>query len=144
MLILAALPLSLGAASAQGDQHQQRLRNAMNNVQHEMIECAAYYNIFAACLAVSNYDVKRVDKMRELSNEFLTRGSQLALSIGMTADAMASRFQMAHQNQLNLIKKSCINISSLIYRYQDRCLLILRDFRAVVNEYLKRSLPTGK
>jgi hypothetical protein len=32
---------------------------------------------------------------------------------------------------------SCVNFSSLMSRYLDRCERVYNDFRAVVNEYMK-------
>jgi NTP pyrophosphatase (non-canonical NTP hydrolase) len=53
-------------ASAQSEQETVRLKNALNNVQQEMMECAAYYVNLAACLAISN-EQKTSDEMRKAS-----------------------------------------------------------------------------
>ena len=75
------------SVSAQGD---QRARSAINNVHQEMMACAAYFNIYAACLAHSNYDGKTVDGLRRIATESIDRGDSLAKEIGLTPDAMAS------------------------------------------------------
>jgi hypothetical protein len=106
-------------ALAQGDQ-AQRHKNALNNVQHEMTACAVYFNIYAACLAHSKYDGKTVDGMQKIASEFIDRGGSLAKEIGLTPDAVASRYKMAEQDEFNLIKNDCVNISSLISRYVKR------------------------
>jgi hypothetical protein len=128
----AALLVSPTAGTAQD---VQRLQTAMNNVQQEMVECTSYYYTFSTC--IGNSDKKTMDGMRGIADQFLERSAQVAGAIGMTTDAVASRLKMAQQDQFNLIKKDCVNISSLISRYQDRCELIWRDFKAVVNEYMK-------
>ena len=118
-------------------EQEVRLKNAWNNVQHELMECAAYYNTQAVCLKVSEYDEKTVKGARDISSEFLNRASRVAQTIGMTPDALASRFKMAQEDQLKLLKGSCVNFSSLMSRYQDRCELLWRDVGAVRDEYLK-------
>ena len=133
LALVVLLPVP-SAALAQGDQ-AQRLQNAMNNVQQEMMECAAYYITVGTC--IGKQDAKTAEGLQKIGGDFIERGGMLAKEIGMTEDAVASRFKMAHQDQLNLIKKDCVNISSLMSRYQDRCELIWRDFKAVVNEYMK-------
>jgi hypothetical protein len=64
-----------------------------------MMECAAYYNISAACFAVSNGDAKTIEGMKQVSHDFVERGVRIAEEIGLTADAQVSRFKIAQQNK---------------------------------------------
>jgi hypothetical protein len=134
LVLVVTLLLSPTAGMAQD---AQRIKNALNNVNQEMMECAAYYYISAACFAVSNRDAKTIEQMKQISDDFLERGIRVANEIGLTADAQLSRFKMANQEQMKLLNGSCVNFSSLMSRYLDRCERVYNDFRAVVNEYMK-------
>jgi hypothetical protein len=107
--VIAAVTLWTLSASAQSDQDPIRLKNAMNNEQQDAMECAAYYMDFAVCLAVSDKQ-KSFDEMRTISDQFFDPGIKLGQAIGMTEDAMVSRFKMAQQDQLILLNSSCVNI----------------------------------
>ena len=83
----------------------------MNNAQEEMIQCAAYFNIVAVCLAVSNKPASTINGYRQQSGLLLEKSIRLSEFTGITVDAMKSRFEMANKDDMTLLRSSCVNFS---------------------------------
>lgn len=103
-----------------------------------MIQCAAYSNVVAACLAVSNRPASEVDGYRRLSDDLLSRSLKLAQFTGITDDAIKSRYEMANKDHMTLLQSSCVNIASLLSRYMDRCEFVATNFKGLVDTYMKK------
>jgi hypothetical protein len=114
-MLVALAVCFVGAQSAAG-QDGAKLRNAMNNAQEEMIQCAAYFNIVAVCLAVSNKPASTINGYRQQSGLLLEKSIRLSEFTGITVDAIKSRFEMANKDDMTLLRSSCVNISSLLSR----------------------------
>ena len=114
-MLVALVVCFVGAQSAAG-QDAAKVRNAVNNAQGEMIQCAAHFNVVAACLAVSNKKLSAIDGYRRHSDELLSRSLKLSEITGITVDAMKSRYDMANKDHMTLLRSDCINFSSLVSR----------------------------
>jgi hypothetical protein len=136
--IIAALVVCFVGAQSAAGQDAAKLRAAMNSAQHEMIQCAAYFNVVAACLAVSNKAASTIDGYRRFSDELLSRSLKLSEVTGITGDAMKSRYDMANKDHIALLRSDCVNISSLFSRYMDRCEFVATNFKGLVEEYMQR------
>ena len=110
-MLVALAVCFVGAQSAAG-QDDAKLRNAMNNAQEEMIQCAAYFNM----VAVSNKPASTINGYRQQSGLLLEKSIRLSEFTGITVDAMKSRFEMANKDDMTLLRSSCVNISSLLSR----------------------------
>jgi hypothetical protein len=137
-ILVALVVCFVGAQSAAG-QDAAKVRNALNNAQGEMIQCAAYFNVVAACMAVSNKTPSTIDAYRRFSDELLSRSIKLSETTGITADAMKSRYEMENKDHMALLQSNCVNISSLLSRYMDRCEFVATNFKGLVEEYMQRS-----
>jgi len=135
--LVALIVCFVGAQSAVG-QDAAKLRTAMNNAQHEMIQCAAYFNVVAACLAVSNKDPSEIDGYRRQSNLLLEKSIKLSEITAITVDAMKSRYDMANKDNMALLGSDCVNFSSLLSKYMDRCEFVATNFKGLVEEYMQR------
>ena len=136
-ILVALVVCFVGAQSATG-QDAAKVRNAVNNAQGEMIQCAAYFNVVAACFAVSNKDHSTIDSYRRHSDELLSKSLRRSEITGITGDTMKSRFEMANKDHMALLRLDCINISSLYARYMDRCEFVASNFKGLVEEYMQR------
>jgi len=58
--------------------------------------------------------------------------------IGMTTDAMLSRLEIQINQQKELIKNNCVNISSLFSRHSDRCKRVVENGDSILLEYMER------
>jgi hypothetical protein len=118
-------------------QTPERAKLALNNTQHEMTECSAYYTVMRRCIGS-----ERNPKLYEDTSELITRLNELAFktgrSVGMTQDAMLSRLRMSLEGQMSLINYDCVNVSSLMSRYADRCKFVAERPDEVLAEYLKK------
>ena len=136
-MLIALVVCFVGAQSTAG-QDAAKLRNALNNAQGEMIQCAAYFNVVAACLAVSNKAASAIDGYRQHSDGLLSKSLKLSEVTGITDDAMKSRYDMANKDHMALLRFDCVNISSLYSRYMDRCEFVATNFKELVEEYIQR------
>ena len=136
--ILVALVVCFAGVQSAAGQDAAKLRAALNNAQHEMIECAAYFNVVAVCLAVSNKAASTVDSYRRLSDQLLEQSIKVSKITGITVDAMKSRYDIANKDHMALLQSSCVNISSLFSRYMDRCEFVANNFKGLVEGYMQR------
>ena len=133
-MLVALVVCFVGAQSAAG-QDATKVRNAVNNAQGEMIQCAAYFNVVAACLAMSNKKPGEIDGYRRQSNLLLEKSIKLSEITGITVDAMKSRTNKDH---MALLRSDCVNFSSLLSRYMDRCEFVATNFKGLVEEYMQK------
>ena len=136
-ILVALVVCFVGAQSAAG-QDAAKIRNAVNNAQAEMIQCAAYFNVVAVCLAVSNKKPSTIEGYQRHSDELLSRSLKLSKITGITDDAMKSRYDIANKDHIALLRSDCVNISSLLSRYMDRCEFVANNFKGLVEEYMQR------
>jgi hypothetical protein len=130
LLAMATLP-----ASAQNE--RERMIDALNNVQGEMVACMAYYSIVKQCFA-QEPDRTLYDQTSQIFDRLNGLSVKVGKTIGMTADAMLARLQMNLDEQMQLTGKSCLNISSLFVRYSDRCKQVVENADSILLQYLNR------
>jgi hypothetical protein len=123
--LLLALTFAQAPAVAQDD--PGLLLKKLNNLHAEMCTCVAYYKIVQKCLGDDPKHRATVAGYGVASNRLLEMSFALADTIGLTNDAAQSRLTMAAQDMMQLMEKNCINISSLLSRYTERCLEISND-----------------
>lgn len=124
--------LLIGDASAQNE----KLANALNNVQSEMSECIAYYTNVAVC--IKGRDAALSDSTQKTIDALTLTAVKLGRSIGMTQDAMMSRLTMYQGQQRELVQNNCANMSSLFTRHAARCKQVVENGDSILDEYLKR------
>ena len=100
MKISTVLALVIGVTASGSafamDGISDRERQALNNTQHEMTTCAAYYEIVRRC-AINrgrpneNTDAKVIQNADAATKRLLKDAGELGSSLGMTEDAMYSR-----------------------------------------------------
>lgn len=130
--VLCGVVTSTPAAAQDAD---TKVLGALNNLHSEMITCLAYYSIFKQCLGKSDPLYNATDKIIDHLTSFSIRVGD---TIGMTQDAMASRVQIQMDQQMNLIQKNCVNISSLLSRHGARCKQVVESGDTILNDYMKR------
>ena len=130
-----------GSAFAK-DGISDRERQALNNTQHEMTTCAAYYEIVRRC-AINrgrpneNTDAKVIQNANAATKRLFKDAGELGSSLGMTEDAMYSRTVNEMATMMDLVNNDCINISSLLRRYGLRWKQVVENPDSVFAEYMK-------
>jgi hypothetical protein len=86
-MAVATLWISLGRAEAEDAERQ-----ALNNVQHEMTTCAAFYGIMHQCLATRTppEDAPMFENMTSATAHLLKQMLSTGRAIGMTVDGITS------------------------------------------------------
>jgi hypothetical protein len=132
--VVALLLASVVRADAQTP---EQARLVLNNVQHEMIECAAYYTIMQTCIGKER-DPALYETTAKIVTKLHEQAFDIGRRIGLTRDATLSRVKMSMESQMGLMNKDCINTSSLLSRYAARCKVVFENPDKIVDEYLKR------
>ncbi len=88
---------------------------AKNNFSHELVICAAYFNIGAEG-AKRTGDKKASEMLQQVSDALLEDARKYNKE-----KAVLSRFQLALEEQANLIHRDYANLSILIVKYKDLC-----------------------
>jgi hypothetical protein len=126
-------PLSLMVpATAQTD---EQVNQALNNVQHEASTCIAYYTIVQVCIEKDDPDLG--EKLAETRKYLIDFAMKVGDTVGMTNDAMVSRVLIEQQRMQSLVRKDCVNISSLLARHAYRCKQVVENGDSVLLEYLE-------
>jgi hypothetical protein len=133
VVLLATLPLLIPGGSRAQD---AKLLSALNNVQSEMSDCLAYYSNIKGC--VGTQDKELSDRTQRTLDALALMAVKVGRSAGMTPDAMMSRLSMFQDEQHELIKGNCANMSSLFTRHAARCKQVVKNGDSILDEYLKR------
>ena len=130
-----AFILTLLASNGAVAQDQKTIR-ALNNLHDEMLACIAYYTIGHAC--TKDQLPPEITESTAVAIKSLTEGSyEIGQMLGMTDDAMTSRLRMHADEMRRLINESCINFSSLLNRYADRCQRVIQSPDSIFDEYMQ-------
>lgn len=113
-----------------------REERALNNVQHEMSTCVAFYTFMRGCVA--QRDPTLTATTDQIIQRLTVSKASVGQSIGMTLDAMRSRSQMELDNMTALTNNSCTNVSSLMHRHLNRCRMVVENPDSIFLEYLNR------
>ena len=110
--------------------------SALNNTQHEMTICVAYYKTVSICM--DNIGDKKASQVyTKAAENLLTYSVIIAMEIGLSEDAVISRRKMASEDMYNLMKGQCINISSAMRRYGTSCPELSKDPLKSIAPYLR-------
>jgi hypothetical protein len=128
----------MGSAQAQDAKLSDKQITAWNNVQGELTECIAYWQLAKGCAPENAKDeeLKQVDRIIAHMD---TLAFEVGKNIGMTDDAMVARLKIAFSDLAKLTdQKVCVNWPSLLMRYGQRCKLLGEHPEAVFSEYMSK------
>lgn len=124
------------ASSALAQSDAEKATRAMNNLQQEMTICIAFYAIGKVCVEPTDADLAA--KFDAVGEVLLQGAFEVGTAISMTQDAMLSRLTLEQKEMQALIANNCVNISSLINRYADRCHRLVEESGTVMNEFFAK------
>lgn len=128
--------LGLLASPVDASKAQYELR-ALSNTHQEMVTCIAFYITMQQCIGKER-DAALYQRTGQTIERLVELSARTAKTIDMTQDAMASRLKMSISEQMNLIDSNCVNISSLLSRYAERCRFVTERPIDVLNEYMNK------
>ena len=131
------LLLISGSAFAQGTKFSEKEVTAWNNVQYEITQCAAFWQVVRAC-APDGTKAEEVQQAERVAKHFSDLAVVIGMKIGMTMDAMISNLKMAAEDQAKLTEGKCVNFSSLAVRYTARCKVLGEHPEAAFHEYMNK------
>jgi hypothetical protein len=120
-------------------QTPEQIQIALNNVQHEFSTCVAYFMTVATCANNRSDMASTAKSYQEAADRLLGTAYEVGNTIGMTKDAMESRLEMEAKGMINLMQKNCVNISSVMSRHTDRCVVVNNNPDAVLKEYMAKT-----
>jgi hypothetical protein len=108
---------------------------AMNALQEEVTVCEAYYAVVGRCV---EEDADLSKQMQSAEDVLEKEAVVVGKSIGMTNDAISSRFSLFLDQDMSLMNNSCVNLPSLLTRHADRCKIVVEHPQIILNEYLNK------
>lgn len=133
---IALAGLSIIPASAQDDQIA-RLNQAMNNLSHEYIQCAAYFSIVSVAMENSaRPDI--ASKYKEVSDAALEYGLGFGEVAGLLPETASARYEMELSSMADRIANNTSNISILGRDYADPCLTAMEDMDSRVDFWMSK------
>jgi hypothetical protein len=125
------------SVAAKADDAKAKFTQALNNTQHEITTCVAYFNIISHCATRS-----KMPELAESYKRFADKMTQFALVTGQKAnlgeDAMVSRLDIEMKSMAKLLNGGCQNISSLMSRHLRRCEQVAKDPTEIIAECLAK------
>lgn len=131
---LAIAALMVAPAQAQPEQ-LAALNQAMNNLSHEYVQCAAYFAVVGVALENSN-DPDTAAKYAEVSNSALEYGVGFAEVAGLLPETTTARFEMEISSMADRIANNTSNIAVLGRDYRVTCQEAMEDMESRVDFWL--------
>lgn len=94
-------------------------RRQINQLQEQFTTCSVFYEVSGSCVGGS--DSQLVIQMNQSADLMRQGAIMLGGQIGMTSDAMVSRYQMIMRRFRDDMQSDCVNISSILQRYAQAC-----------------------
>lgn len=135
--IAAAFAMATSVAFAQDANRSDKEITAWNNVQEELTGCTAVWH-FAKTCAPENATEDELRRVDHIITQFTGLALSIGSNIGMSQDAMLSRFKMAIEDQAAMTEGKCINFPSLMARHMTRCKSIAENPQAAFREYMAK------
>ncbi|MDB5382269.1 MAG: hypothetical protein JWO26_1901 [Rhodospirillales bacterium] len=130
--------LSVPSAEAQPSPAQ---RPAFLEVHIEVIQCSAYFNLLAACMMTRPDRSGTADVSQRLqgqARDFFQLGAETGTRIGLTVDAITSRYQHERSEMMRLTRdQPCENAASLFVRWRDMCAAYAEDPVRAMTRHLR-------
>ena len=130
--ILAAFAaiLMCGPMPVSGAEVTETQRSALNNLQHEVSECAMFYSISEEASDRNNSALaKNMSKhSRKLKDNFVEAAVTLAAAIGMVPDAVKARFRMSFNAMMDQMNDNFVNYSILLEKHAVSCAKLYDGF----------------
>ena len=104
-----------------------------------MTTCAVYYGVVRQCIrnrGRPNEDGKTIQTTDGVIDRLVKEARSIGTSLGMTEDAMSSRMVNDMTTMKTWINNDCINISSLLRRYAERCKQVVENPDSILIEHM--------
>ncbi len=129
------------AASAAWAQPTDAQRRAALEVHGELAQCSSYFRLVALCIR-TRPDVPDAASMAaeydRLAADFQQLGVQTGLAVGLTTDAVTSRFRMTLEDMVRMTREQpCENFASLRSRWERMCLGYANDPEAAMRRHFR-------
>ncbi|WP_198371397.1 hypothetical protein [Roseomonas rosulenta] len=100
-------------------------RQAGLNIHGELMQCAPFFELLAVCMR-TRPDVPASEatarSYQSRAADFQDLGARIGLGLGLTPDAIASRYRMNMETMIRLTEQQpCENLASLMSRFQSMC-----------------------
>lgn len=110
--------------TAMAQSYDKAFESAMNNYQHHLSTCAAYFSVVGFCTGTTKNDGLR-EKLSAASEQATMKATLVARKIGMSDLAVAARILMAQEGMVAETDRTCINASVLLHKYGARCVRMM-------------------
>lgn len=122
---------------AQGLSENQR--QALNNFQAELLECAMFYEISAVGLKRngSPASIASSPHANKSKEELVMMASLVGKRIGMSVQGMTEWANLSYKSQMKKMDGNFVNYSILLQEYLEPCTVLLNDAVGRLNQALE-------
>lgn len=117
-----------------GEAENPILRSALNNLSHEMTECAAYYTITEEAMRRSGKE-NTAKRLSAVSDGLLLRSRKINID-----KTVLARMQLALKSMTDAMENNIENISVLIVQYGDLCKFVVEKTDQRLNYWVAEGM----
>jgi hypothetical protein len=145
MLKLIVVWISIMTTGALSQTLSDAETRAVNELSGEMLECSVYFLISATCLQ-GNPDPRIPQIIKDLNGQAAKIGG-LGITtgrlVGITDEAVGARAKLMRADMMKSLNNNCINIATLLEKYNNFCQLLTQNADPRLKELMKMKKCTG-
>ncbi len=140
MRLLLVIIFCCTAMNALAQDISEPQRKALNNLQHELSECAMFYNISEKGFKKNGSAdaLKSSQQSAHMKDTLFIMAYMIGRDIGMNEDAMSTRLKMSFNSMMDMMDDNFVNYSILLQKYAEPCASLYRNADARINEAMGR------
>ena len=103
-------------------------RQELNDLQYDFTECAVYFRIAEEGVSRKPNSAEETRNLSRYSKRMKEAAMELGDNIGISSNAVVSRFELVKEQQVDMIDGDLVNISVLINKYNDNCASMVKVY----------------
>jgi hypothetical protein len=117
------------AVQVLGAEINEKQRQALNNFQHELSECAMFYSVSEEGLKKNGSPsaLETSKRSGQLKNQMIELAMMIGQVTGMNQKAMQARFQMSFKGMMDEMNDNFVNYSILLQKHAVPCAQLIND-----------------
>jgi hypothetical protein len=108
-------------------QQADALKRLRTTIHQDMTTCIAFFRLVGRCLAKNPQYAKTVAAYAKATDDLISKSILVGKQIGISDDDAKARLAEATDQMLELMRKDCVNLASLLHRHLDKCTAVGSD-----------------
>jgi len=130
----------VGVTPVLGSGVNEKQRQTLNNLQHELSHCAMFYKISEQGMkkkgSAERLEVSK--RSAQLSNQMMVLALTIGKTIGMNQKAFKARFQMSYDSMMDEMDNNFVNYSILLQKNLSKCTQLSKGFKKRIENVMNQ------